>query len=96
MFAALYSKSNGKVSTMLNRGLTRYLCFTKVSLLQCDDQKGEDQEWTQRSQLKGCSVIHMMVSWIRRQHDGEKWTEGDVCRQPHQRVGEGLILRVDG
>ena len=26
----------------------------------------------------------------------EKWTDGDVCRQSHQRVGEGLILRVDG
>ena len=37
---------------MLSRGLTRYLCFAKVSLLQCDDQKREEQEWTQRSQLK--------------------------------------------
>lgn len=69
---ALYSKSSGKVFTMLNRGLTRYLCFAKVSLLQCDDQKGEDQEWTQRSQLKGYSVIHMMVAWTRRQNDGRK------------------------
>lgn len=96
MFAALYSKSSGKVSTMLNRGLTRYLCFVKVSLLQCDDQKGEDQEWAQRNQLKDCSVIHMMAAWTRGSMMAEKWTEGDVCRQSHQRVSEGLILRVDG